>query len=61
MINLFKTALISFIMSSCFSPCFAETIPVIVWPTDGKDRTETPVTGDYNDDSGELALKFSES
>ncbi len=47
-------------MTFCFETNFAESIPVRVWPTDGKDRTETPVTGDYDKDSKELALKFSE-
>lgn len=55
-----RTILLGFILTFCFETNFAESIPVRVWPTDGKDRTETPVTGDYDKDSKELALKFSE-
>lgn len=39
----------------------ADPVPIKFDPDDGKDKSEVPVTGDYNDDSGELALKFSES
>ena len=39
----------------------AEEIPVNLDPPTGVDKSEVPVTGDYNDVSGELALKFSES
>ena len=41
--------------------CRADDIPIYFRDDPRTTKSETPVTGDYNDDSGELALKFSES
>ena len=38
----------------------ADSVPIKFDPDDGTDNSETPVTGDYDKDSKELALKFSE-
>lgn len=58
-----KRKILSFaVFISLFSGvCIADDIPIYFRDDPTITRTETPVTGDYDKDSKELALKFSES
>ncbi len=58
--KLVKAFILAFSIVGGLTHSYAEEIPIHLNPSDGKSKDEVPVTGGYDNDSKELALKFSE-